>query len=161
MEDCIERLFLEAYNQLLTQRFSIAGEYKAIMSYLMDTTAIEREASSLREEMAVVDELIRQAISQNASMALNQADYQQRYDSLAKRYEDAATRVAAIDAECTVRKAKRHSIDVFLTSLMKSDEVVSEFSPTLWNAAVDHATVSDAGRITFTFRNQMEITIEM
>ena len=44
---------------------------------------------------------------------------------------------------------------------MSSNEVVtefslvSEFSPTLWNAAVDHATVSDAGRITFTFRNQM------
>lgn len=161
MEDCIERCFLQAYNQLLAQRFSIAGEYKAIMSYLMDTAPIEREAAALREEMAVVDELIRQAVSQNASMALNQADYQQRYDGLAKRYEDAATRVAAIEAECAVRKAKRHSIDVFLSSLLKSDEVVSEFSPMLWNAAVDHATVSDAGRITFTFRNQMEITIEI
>ena len=80
--------------------------------------------------------------------------------SLAKRYVDAATRGATIEADCAVREAKRHSIDVFLNSLLMSDEVVSEFSPTLWNAAVDHATVSDAGRITFTFRNQMEITIE-
>ena len=73
----------------------------------------------------LVDELIRQAISQNASMALNQADYQQRYDSLAKRYEDAATRVAAIEAECAARQASRHPIDGFLNSLLKSDEVVS------------------------------------
>lgn len=159
MEDCIEWCFLEAYNQLLAQRFSIASEYKAIMSYLMDTASIEREAAALRDEIAVVDELIRQAISQNASMALNQADYQQRYNGLAKRYEDAATRVATIEAECTTRKAKRHSIDLFLNSLLKSDAVVSEFSPTLWNAAVDHATVSDSGRVTFTFRNQMEISI--
>lgn len=94
-------------------------------------------------------------------MALNQEDYQQRYDSLAKRYEDAATRVAAIEAECVARKAKRHSIDIFLNSLLKSDNVVSEFSPALWNASVDHATVSDMGRITFTFRNQIEVTIEI
>ncbi len=161
MEDCIERCFLEAYNQLLAQRFSIASEYKAIMSYLMDTASIEREAAALRDEMAVVDELIRQGISQNASMALNQEDYQQRYDSLAKRYEDAAMRVSAIEAECAARKARRHSIDLFLNSLLKSDEVVSRFSPALWNAAVDHATVSDAGRITFIFRNQMKITIEI
>jgi len=161
MEDCIERCFLEAYNQLLVQRFSIASEYKAIMSYLLDTASIEREAAALRDEMAVVDELIRQGISQNASTAINQEDYQQRYDSLAKRYEDAATRVAAIEAECAARKARRHSIDVFLNSLLKSDEIVSEFSPTLWNAAVDHATVSDMGHITFTFRNQMEIAIEI
>ena len=159
MEDCIERCFLEAYNQLLVQRFSITSENKAIMSYLLDTASIEREAAALRDEMAVVDELIRQGISQNASMALNQEDYQQQYDSLAKRYEDAAKRVAPIEAECAARKARRHSIDVFLNSLLKSDEVVSEFSPTLWNAAVDHAMVSDMGRITFTFRNQIEISI--
>ena len=47
-------------------------------SYLMDTASIEREATALRGEMAVVDELIRQGISQNASMAINQEDYQQR-----------------------------------------------------------------------------------
>lgn len=86
---------------------------------------------------------------------------QQRYGSLPKRYEDAATRVAAIEAECATRKAKQHSICVFLNSLMKSDAVASEFSQTLWNATVDHATVSDAACITFTFRNQMEITIEI
>lgn len=34
-----------------------------------------------------------------------------------------------------------------------------EAAETLWNATVDHATVSDVGRITFTFRNQMQITI--
>ena len=72
-----------------------------------------------------------------------------------------AIRVATIDTECTVRKAKRHSMDVFLNSLLKNDEVVSGFAPTPWNASVDHATVSDAGRIAFTFRNRMEITIEI
>ena len=68
-------------------------------------------------------------------------------------------RGTAIEAECAARKAKRHSIDVFLNSLLKSDEDVSAFSPTLWNAAVDHATVSETGRIAFTFRNQITISV--
>lgn len=157
-EDCIQQHFLSAYNQLLAKRSFIAEEYKAVMAYLTDTTSIEREAASLQDEMTVVDELIRQAIAQNANMALNQEDYQQRYDNLAKRYEAAVTRVAAIEAECAARKAQRHSIDVFLNSLLKSDEVVSEFSQTLWNAAVDHVTINEQGDMTFTFRNQMEIS---
>ena len=94
-EDCIKLHFLNAYNQLLVERFFIAEEYKAVMTYLTDTTANETEDTVLREELAVVDELLRQAIAQNASMVLNQEDYQQRYDSLAKRYEEAATRVVA------------------------------------------------------------------
>lgn len=86
---------------------------------------------------------------------------QPRYESLSKRYEEATTRVAAIEAAYAMRKARRHSIDVFLNSLLKSDEVVSEFSKTLWNAAIDHAMVSDAARITFIFRNGMKITIKI
>ena len=89
-EECIQRHFLDAYNQLLTERFSIAEEYKIAMAHLTDTTAVEAEAATLREEMAVVDELIRQVIAQNSNMALDQDEYQQRYDILAKRYKVAA-----------------------------------------------------------------------
>ena len=42
---------------------------------------------------------------------------------------------------------------------MSSDEVVSDFTPSLWNAAVDHATVNEDGNMTFTFRNQMKISV--
>ena len=101
------------------------------MAYLTDTMANETEATALREEMAVVDESIRQAIAQNANMALNQNDYQQRYDNLANRYEVAATRVVAIEAECAARKAQRHSIDIFLRSLMKSDAIDRIFATAL------------------------------
>jgi site-specific DNA recombinase len=158
-EDSIRQSFLKAYNRLLADRQSIARDFRVILEQLTDTKAIETEAVALREEMAVVDEMIRQVISQNASTALNQAEYQQRYEPLSKRYEKAATRVSAIEAECAGRKAQRHSIEAFLDTLMKSDEVVSEFSPTIWNATVDRATVSAKGNVTFTFRNQMELCI--
>ena len=157
-EECIQQHFLKAYNQLLADRQFIAEDTAAIMECLVDMTALEAEATELREEMAVVDELIRQAIFRNASLAINQDDYQQRYDGLASRYEVAATRLAAIEAECVARKAQRYVIDIFLESLMKSDEVVSEFTPLLWNAAVDHATINEEGTMTFTFRNRMKIS---
>ena len=104
-EDCIQQHFLKAYNRLLADRKFIAEDTAAIMECLMDTTAVEAEADALREEMVVVDELIRQAIAQNASTALNQEIYHQRHDSLAKRYEAASERLVVIETECEARKA--------------------------------------------------------
>ena len=127
------------------------------MAYLTDITSIEKEAAPLREEMAVVNELIWQAVAQNTSIALNQEDSQQRYDSPAARYETAVTRIVAIEAECAAQKAQGHAIDIFLESLIDSNEIISEFLPELWNAMVGHATIAKQDHATFLSRNQMEI----
>ncbi len=58
-----------------------------------------------------------------------------------------------------ILQAQRHSIDVFLNLRQKSDEVISEFSPALWNAVVDYAAINEQGGVTFTFRDQMQITV--
>ena len=65
--------------------------------------------------------------------------------------------MTVIETECAARKAQQHSIEIFLESLMDSGEVVSEFSPALWNAVVDRLTIDEQGCMTFTFRNQMKI----
>lgn len=45
----------------------------------------KRERSQLQEKLNVVAELIQQCIKENARIALDQKEYQKRYDGLAKR----------------------------------------------------------------------------
>ena len=46
---------------------------------------METERSQLQEKLNVVAELIQQCIKENARIALDQKEYQKRYDGLAKR----------------------------------------------------------------------------
>ena len=60
------------------------------MEQLTATADLEAKVENLREEMDVVSELIRQAIEQNASMTMDQAEFEQRYQSLSERFQRAA-----------------------------------------------------------------------
>lgn len=58
----------------------------------MDTKSLKAEAAELRGEMEIVTELMKQAIAQNASMAMDQEEYAVRYNALAERFQKAADR---------------------------------------------------------------------
>lgn len=53
-----------------------------MMSLLFDTTDLEREQEELQQETQVVSDIVQQCIYENAHVALDQAEYQKRYDAL-------------------------------------------------------------------------------
>ncbi len=60
---------------------------ETIKGQLFDTGELEDEQSRLQEELNVVAELIQQCARENAHVALDQAEYQARYDGLAERFD--------------------------------------------------------------------------
>ena len=155
----IQEKFLSAFNQLLSQRDYIARDIKSIVAFLTDTKALKSEAAELYSEMEVVTELMKQAIAQNASMALDQEEYTSHYNALAERFQNASDRHKAIEEECARRTAKRKSLTAFVAQLMGSDEKVTEFTPTMWNAMVEKVAVDAEGTMKFTFKNGTEISV--
>ena len=149
----IQEKFINAFNQLIDQRDFIAKDIKSIVDFLIDTNALKSEAAELRSEMEVVTELMKQAIAQNASMAMDQEEYAARYNALAERYQSAADRYKVIEAECSSRTSQRKTLTSFAKQLMDSNEKVAEFTPMLWNAMVEKVTVDADGIMQFTFKN--------
>ena len=98
--------------------------------------------------MAVMCGLLQKAIAQNASMAMNQQEYNRQYNDLMGRYEKAFQRVQEIEDECKVRKAKKNMLNGFLRELGNSDPAV-----TMWTALVEKVVVQQDGTAEFTFRN--------
>ena len=58
-----------------------------MMALLFDTTDLEREQEELQQETQVVSDMVQQCIYENAHVALNQTEYQKRYDGLTERFE--------------------------------------------------------------------------
>lgn len=155
----IQQRFQQAFNQLLDNRTFILEDTAAIMERLTATADLEAKAENLREEMDVVSELIRQAIEQNASMAMDQAEFEQRYQNLSERFQRATDQLKGIEAECARRAHKRSELETFIKNLRSREMPIEEFDAMLWISMVKKVTVEVDGRMRFIFANEMEVII--
>ena len=155
-EDEIKELFLRAANQVIDQKEQFIAIYEQVLSKSLDTTALEGELNELEVEINIAAELIEECIKENAHVALDQAEYQKRYDVLVARFDKAKARHTEVTDLITERTARRHQIETYLKEL-RSREPLTEFRETDWLAMVDYITVHSKDDIRVTFKDGTEI----
>jgi predicted nucleic acid-binding Zn-ribbon protein len=96
-----------------------------------DLSELTAERDNLQNELLVVSELMHQCIHENAHVALDQADYQKRYDGLTERFDKAKARLEAVTGEISDKQVRQATIEAFLDELKRLDGV-TEFQPVLW-----------------------------
>lgn len=155
-EDEIKELFLRAANQVIDQREQFIAIYEQVLSRSLDTTALESELSDLEAEINIAAELIEECIKENAHVALDQAEYQKRYDGLVSRFDKAKARHTEVTDLIAERMARKHQIESYLNEL-RNREPLTEFRETDWLAMVDFITVHSKKDIRVTFKDGTEI----
>jgi chromosome segregation ATPase len=118
---------------------------------------LEAEKVSLQAELAVTADLIQKCINENANVALNQSEYQQRYDALVVRFNSAQTRIDELTGHITEAKARGQKVAGFIAELRKQDDLITEFDDGLWHGLMDYATVYNYKDVRFTFKDGTEI----
>lgn len=126
---------------------------------LFDVRSLETERSQLQEELNVVAELVQQCIKENARIALDQKEYQKRYDGLAKRLDNIQVRLDEVSQTITEKQAHREKIELFLDGLQKQKDLLTEFDEGLWYSLIEYMTVFDKEDILFTFKDGTEIKV--
>lgn len=101
--------------------------------------------------------MLRRCVEENANNALNQTEYEERYNALAERYESIKKGLEGIDEKRLERRTKQESILAFIKELEQRDGVVTEFDEELWNGSVEKVIVNTEEKITFVFKDGMEI----
>ena len=89
-------------------------------------------------------------------VALDQTEYQKRYDALVARFDKAKGRQTEVTDLIAERKARKHQIESYLKEL-RSREPLTEFRETDWLAMVDYITVHSKDDIRVTFKDGTEI----
>ena len=130
--------------------------YEQVLSRSLDTTALESELSDLEAEINIAAELIEECIKENAHVALDQDEYQKRYDALVARFDKAKARHTEVTDLIADRMARKHQIEAYLKNL-RSREPLTEFRETDWLAMVDYITVHSKKDIWVTFKDGTEI----
>ena len=153
----IQLHFLSAANKLLAAKAAVIANGREMQALLFDTTELEAERAQFLEETQVVSDIVQQAIQENAHTALNQTEYQKRYDSLVQRFDRAKTRLEKVTAEIQEKQTSSASMGTFLNAFEQMPDALAEFSLESWHSMVDFATVYSIDGIRFTFKNGQEI----
>ena len=158
-DDIIQQAFLSAANKLLTTKDTVIADGREMMALLFDTTDLERKQEELQQETQVVSDMVQQCIYENAHVALNQTEYQKRYDGLTERFEKAKDRLDAVTAKIHQMQTQRASIEDFLKVFAAMPDELSEFTLDSWHGLVNYGTVYADDDIRFTFKNGQEVKV--
>lgn len=139
-EDEIKEIFIKATNQLVDIKDEVISNYEEMKEMLFGTVELESEQRQLEDELNEVAGLIEDCIKENVRVALDQAEYEKRYNGLVERFDKANERLEEIKAQIAERQARGQQIEMFLKDLEKVG-VVKEFDNDLFLAFVERIEV--------------------
>ncbi len=149
--------FIKATNKLLEDKDEIIANFEVLETTAFSTEDLKNKKATLQNELEDVADLIQNIINENAHTALDQEEYQRRYDSLVEKFD-----TTKADLEFTTEQIKdkitRHkNLEIFLNELKNQDELIAEFDPLLWNSLVDYVTVFEEDEVQISFKNGIKI----
>lgn len=156
-EDKLKQAFVEAFNSVLKNKDEILQGYESIIQALTDTSKLDKESAKLQNEMEIVTEMLRKCVEENAHTTLNQAEYEERYKTLAEKYESTKKGLEGIDEKRLERSAKQENIMTFIKELEQIEGLVKEFDEELWLGTVEKVIVNTEEKITFIFKDGIEL----
>ena len=98
-------------------------------------------------------------VAENARVAQDQSDYQKRYDSLVKKFDEAKAQYDRVSESIVAKEAKNARLSEIVSLLKSQEKLISEFDIGLWTSTVDFVTVGRDKSITVTFRDGTEIKV--
>ncbi len=157
-EDRLKELFLEATAEFLADRDALLEDCTEMRDFLADTAAIDCEMATLTEEMDTISMLIERLIAGNATRAVNQEEYNKKYDALEERFNTAQKRYDKLQGRKVTLGFEVDVLECFMFEISALPELPVTFCEHFWNNMIDHVTVYHDDRVVFTFKNGGEVT---
>ena len=117
----------------------------------------KKNRMNLLEETQLISEMVQAAIMENSTVALDQTEYQKRYDSLSAKFDKSKARLEQLMTDLQQMQLQRAEYESFLKTFKQLQDSLEEFSIDSWNSLVEYTTIYSADDIRFTFKNGQEI----
>lgn len=149
------------FNGVVNNKEEILEGYYEIIKELTDTKELDDKKARLEEESKELVEQINKCVHENAYTAQNQEEYKKRYNVLVERYESIKKSIVDIEEKRFERLVRREKIEEFIKVLKNTDELLDDFDEELWNVVLEEVKVIRENKVTFVFRDGMEIDWEV
>lgn len=134
---------------------------KDMMKMVCDTKELDKAQAGRIEELNIITQQIEKAIAENSRVALDQAEYQEHYNGLVKRYENVKAEYDETAGEVEQKNIKREMFKGFIKTLEDTGEVVHEFDDGLFRLLVEKVVVYTRSDVRYAFKNGFEVKISL
>lgn len=152
-DDQIQTAFNTAINRLINNKAVLKEAFEEMLLVLMDNTDLEIKRADMQNEYDIVVEMIRKLIDENATTAINQDEYQRKYNSLAERFTNLRDNLAEIKEKIQEQAATRTNMKRFMKTLDEQTDLVTKFDEELWYATVESVKITATTEMCFVFRD--------
>jgi predicted nuclease with TOPRIM domain len=149
----LKRAFIDAFNSLIENKDEIIKGYEEIIHTLTDTSVLDKETEKLQSESDILRGLIKKCVDENATIALEQTEYQRQYFALVNRHEEVQNRLEGLSSQIDIRRANRENIENFIKILQCNGDLLINFDEELWFATVESLIVHNEREFIFTFKD--------
>jgi hypothetical protein len=156
----LEFAFVTAFNQILGAKERYISDYEPIIEMLTDTSTLEADADSLREQQDELYTLIKNCIDEKARRG-NDSSLAEKHDKLIKRYDAIKQRLDDIAADIASRSVKQTKIQGFLSELQAHGEILAAFDESLWQRTVERVIVYKESDIVVEFKDGRQIHVSV
>ena len=157
--DEIKAKFIQAYNQQMHDLPRIIEDCKLMRRSLTNFAELDAAIEQKTQEGEVIAGMVRELVKQNASTAVAQDEYARKYDSLSRHYDSVIEELKKLNDERTLREQKDKAMGIYIRTLRKSPQVLTEWNDTIWTVLVEKAIVHRDKTITFVFYNGNEVRV--
>ncbi len=156
-EDSIKEIFIKATNKLLEDKEEIFSNFEILKTTAFNTDDLENKKAELQNELEIVADLIQDIINENAHTALDQDEYQRKYNDLVEKFDITKSNLETTTGQIKDKITRHKNLEIFLQELKNQEGLLKEFDPLLWNSLIDHLTVFEEDETQVAFKNRIEI----
>lgn len=154
----VKEAFVEAFNQLITNKKEILTNYNELLLTIMDYSSEEKEKQTLLHECETLKTDLERLIAENSRRALDQTEYHERYIPMASRYNALQKELQEIDKKITMKKARHSQMKICIKTLKERKNLITDFDENLWCTVVHTTIVKSEQELIFVFKDQTEVT---
>ncbi len=156
----VKEKFILAYNEFIGNREQLVEDCKEMIQVLDNTSELETKIAELNQKAEDIVVLVKNLIEQNSTEALNQDEFQKKYDSYDLEHKNIINEIEAVSLEIEKKKCQAKYLQAFIEDLSSRPNVLEAYDEDVWCYLIDKAIVNRDSSITFQFRNGKEITIK-
>ena len=156
-EEETKKIFLKALNALVDVKGETIENLQGLIETVCQTESLDAEQEQLEQELRIIAENLANLIRENARVALDQTEQEEKEKKLRTLYGEKHSRFQELE---TIIQEKNDTREIFTNFITKLEDLTgeqTEFQEELWGGLVEHIRIDEKSS-TVVFRGGIEIT---
>lgn len=160
-EEAVKVAFTEAVNSMIKEKEELIANCEKLLYDTTDVKNLTKKDERLLKMCKGLEQQLESLIAENACRAIDQKEYQEKYDTLAYKHNAFQRQRKELASKIESKKAQQNQIDIFIKELRQRKTMLTEFDENLWKTIIRSAQIGQEGSIIFSFKDGTTLPWQM